>query len=77
MRIHFTSIVARGHVDRGLINETNDLNVVGGFQPLETSDGVSGNETGSVTSLSTPGHHLSFKVCDGGVWLRRGPKTEV
>jgi translation elongation factor EF-Tu-like GTPase len=51
MRIQFTSIVARGNINFGLINEANYLNVVGGLQILQTRKGSSRNETGTMTRL--------------------------
>jgi hypothetical protein len=41
VRVHFTSPVHRilGHVNVGLVNETNNLDVVGSFHKLETGNG--------------------------------------
>jgi len=49
VRVHFTSVVTGEHVNLGLVDETNDLDVIGSSQILHTSNGSSRNETCTMT----------------------------
>jgi len=75
--VHLTTVVIRRHVEFGLVDEAHGLDVVRGLQELDTSQGASGNETGTVARLAAPGNHLAFDFTDGLSWSAGGPKTEV
>jgi hypothetical protein len=77
VRVEFTSRVIRGNVDELLLDETGDLDVVGGLHELETSDGTLGDDTGTITRLCAPSDTLTLDVTDEGVWLRGTPEAEV
>ena len=49
MWVHLTTVIANSDVDLCLVDETDDLNVVRGFQELDTGYGTSGYEASSVT----------------------------
>ena len=75
--VELTTKVIRGQVNLGLINETSDLEVRLGLDELETSDGTSGDETGTTSGLGTPGDLLMFGLTNGGAGVGGGPKTPV
>jgi len=75
--VHLTSRVTRCHVDFGLVHEAYDLDVVGGRQHLDTSEGAIGDEASTVASLAAPGNHFALNISHGLVWRTRGPKTKV
>lgn len=61
--VHFTSIVILIQVDVGLIDETSDLDVVVGFQVLETGNSTSRNETCTMM-LGAPSNHFALSCTD-------------
>ena len=75
--IKFSSVVISGEVDEGLVNETNDLDVVWGRHKLNTLEGIGRDEASAMTGLSAPGDFLLFRVSDGRGTGRRSPKTEI
>lgn len=77
VRVHFTSVVVSGHVNLGLVNEANDLDVVRGFQVLNTGDGFSRNKTCPATWVCTPGNHLAFYFANSLAWFWWSPEAEV
>lgn len=64
MRIELSSSVIRDQIDLCLVNETNNLDVSGGSEVLNTSQGTSRNQTGTVTLLGTPSDLLTLGVAD-------------
>lgn len=77
VRVHLTSIVARDHVDLGLVNETDDLNVIGGLGVLDTVEGASGDETSTVLGLGAPCDHDTLDITNLLAIVRGGPQAEV
>jgi len=75
--IHFTSPVTALQVDLGLVNETNDLDVVGCAHELNTLKSIVGDEPSAVTGLGAPGDHFPFSVGDNRVGSGWGPKAEI
>ena len=77
MRVELTAEVIGGHVDLGLVQERDDLDVRGGAQKLNTGDGTRGDETGTATRLGAPCDFLTFGLTDGGRALGGSPDTPV
>lgn len=51
---YLTTLITCCNVDFGLVNETNDLEVVLCIEPLSTSDGTRGNEASAVSRRGAP-----------------------
>ena len=77
MRIKLSSAIVGSHVDLGLVNKANDLEIVRSLHELKTGDGTSGDETGTTSGLGTPGDLLVFGLTNGGAGVGCGPKTPV
>jgi len=75
--VEFSSVVVGTEVDEPLVDETDDLNVVGGLHELDTLEGTSGDETRSMTGLGAPGDFFVFRLADGGGTIRRCPQAEI
>lgn len=75
--VEFSSKVVGGKVDVGLVDETDDLDVVGGPHELNTLEGASRDETRSVTGLGAPGDFLLLRLTDSGGTGGRCPKAEI
>ena len=77
VRVHFTSIVVSAHVDLGLVDKTNDLDIIRGLHELNTLEGTTGNKTSAVLRLRAVSDSFAFSVSDDRVRVRRAPETEV
>ena len=77
MRVKLSSEVIGLEVDAPLVDETDDLDVVGSLHELNTPKHASGDETGAVAGLGTPGNFRLFRVGDGGGTGWRCPEAEV
>ena len=77
MRIKFSSIVIGGHVNKGLVDITGNLNVFAGDEQLNAIEGTRWDEAGAVTGLGTPSNNNGLGITNGGVRLRGSPDTEV
>jgi hypothetical protein len=76
VRVKLSSEVICRYIDEGLVNETDDLDIVGGPRELNTFESTSGDETTAMTRLGTPGNFLMFRIADGfDLW--RCPEAEV
>jgi hypothetical protein len=75
--VHLSSTVIGLHVDLGLIDVADDLNVVGSLHELDTGKGTSGDQTSATTGLGAPCDGLSLGVANNRVGLRWSPNTEV
>jgi len=75
--VELSSEVVGTEVDEPLVDETDDLNVVGGLHELDTLEGTGWDETRSVTGLGAPGDFFVFCLADGGGTIRRCPEAEV
>lgn len=65
MGIQLASVVIRSDIDLGLVNETGDLDVVGGLDELHALQGSRGDDTSTVARLCAPGDFLAFGITDG------------
>ena len=75
--IELSSKVVGSEVDEGLIDETNDLDVVGGPHELDTLKSSGRDETGSMAGLGAPCDFLLFGFPDGGGTIGGRPEAEV
>lgn len=75
--IELSSAVVSLEVDQRLVDETDDLKVVGSPHELNTLKSASGDQTGTMPRLGAPSDFLSFRVTDGLGTRRRCPKAEV
>ena len=75
--VEFSSEVIALEVDEGLVDKTDDLDVVWGPHELNTLKGISGDETSAMTGLSAPCDFLLFRLTDGGGAGRGRPETEI
>ena len=75
--VELSSEVIRLEVDEGLVDKTDDLDVVWGPHKLNTLESTSGDETRAMTRLSAPRDFLLFRLTDGGGAGRGCPETEI
>jgi len=73
MGVKLSSGVIGLEVDEGLVDETNDLEIVRSPHELDTLKGGLGNQTSTMTGLGAPGDFFSFRVTDGLGTVRRCP----
>ena len=64
--IELSFVVVGTKVDEPLVNETDDLSVVGGLHELNNLEGTSGDEVRTVIGLGAPGGFFMFRPVDGG-----------
>lgn len=77
MRVKFTSEIIGSQVNLGLVDETDDLNVVGRLHELDTLEGTLGNNSSTMAGLGAPGNFELFGVANGCWPGWRSPKTEI
>lgn len=75
--VELSSCVIGLQVDLGLVNETNDLHVIGCPHELHTLKSPSGNGTSTTARLCAPGDLLAFGIRNKGIRFGWSPKTEV
>jgi hypothetical protein len=77
MGIKLTTEIAGLKVDLGLVDEANNLNVIGSFHELDPLESASGDEAGAAARFCTPSDFFTFRVCDEGVGLCWSPEAEI
>jgi hypothetical protein len=77
MRVQLPSKVIGGEVGLGLIDETDDLDVVWGPHELDTLESPAGDKASAVARLGAPRDGLMFGLTDGGRAIRWRPNTEI
>jgi len=77
VRVEFSSTIISLDVDEFLVDVTSDLDVVGSLHELETSDGASWDQTGTVAWFGAPSDTFTFNVADELVWFLGSPQAEV
>jgi len=77
MRVHLSSRVIGREVGLGLVNETDDLDIVWRPHELDTLESTSGYKTRAMTRLGAPRDGLMLRLTDGGGSSRRTPNTEI
>jgi len=75
--VKLSSVIVRLQVDLGLINKSNNLNVIGGLHELDTLEGSRREHTGTITGLRAPGNLLVLGLSDCGRSVGWSPETEV
>lgn len=77
MGVQLSSRVIGFEVGLGLVNETDDLNIVWGLHELDTLESTTGDKTGAMTGFGTPRDGLALDLANGGGSSRRTPNTEI
>jgi hypothetical protein len=77
VRVEFTTIVTFLDIDKGLLNEADDLDVIGSLHELDACQRARGNQTSSMAGLCAPCDFLAFRVSDSGVRVNGCPKAEI
>ena len=77
VRVKFPPKVIGGEVDLGLVDKTDDLDVVWGPHELNTPESTTGDKTGPMTRFGTPGDFLLFRLADGGGTGGGCPEAEI
>jgi len=77
MGIQFTTRVTVFDVNESLLDEADDLHIIGRPHELDTGEGALGYEPGTATRLGAPGNFLAFSIGDEGVGFARRPEAEV
>jgi hypothetical protein len=77
MRIQFSSSIVRYQIDESLVNEPNDLDVIGSSHKLNALEGTRGNGARPPARLGAPCYFLAFGVGDERIWCGRSPKAEI
>jgi len=75
--VHLTSKVVLEHVDLGLVDEANDLDVVGGLHELDARQGTRGDQTGTMARLRAISDHDPFDITDFLAHIGGTPEAEV
>lgn len=75
--VEFSSRVISLNVDQVLLDETSDLDIVGGPDELDTSEGTVGDATSTISGLGAPGNALTLNVTDEGIGFWWAPEAEV
>lgn len=75
--VHLSSTIIRGHVDLGLVNVTNNLDIVGSLHKLDTSKGAGGNQASAAAGLGAPCNSLALRVANNRIGFRRSPNAKV
>jgi len=75
--IQFPSRIARFDVNLALVDEPNDLNVIGCPHELDTLKRTGRNGTSATTRLRAPCNFLTFGVGNERVRFGRGPEAEI
>lgn len=71
VRIEFTSEIIGSQVDLGLVNETDDLDIVRCFHELNTLESSRWDDSGTMSRLGAPGNFELFGVTNSG-WASWG-----
>ena len=64
-------------VDEGLVDESDDLDVIWCFHKLDTFEGAGWDEAGAAAWFCAPGDFLAFCVGDEGVGVFWCPEAEI
>ena len=75
--VKFSSVVIRGQVKHGLVEEGDDLEVRRGLEELDTGDSTGGDQASAVAGLGAPCDFLTFGVTDGSGAGGRSPNTPI
>ena len=65
MRVKLSSVIISLHVEHGLVEERDDLEVGWGTEELDTLDRTVGDETSAAAWLRAPSNFLGLGICNG------------
>jgi hypothetical protein len=77
VRVHLTSRVVRFDVDLLLVNQTRDLDIVGGLHELNALESTGGDDTSTTARLCAPSNGLSLGITDNRVRFGSTPQAKV
>ena len=77
MRVHLASRIIGSEVDEGLVDKTDDLDVVGGPHELNALESATGDEASSMTGLGAPRDSFVFSLANGGRTIWWTPDAEI
>lgn len=77
MGVHLPSPITCLYIDLRLIDEPNDLHVVGCFDKLHAPERVVRDEACAASGFGAPRDHIAFHITDDGVGFNGGPEAEV
>lgn len=77
MRVKLSSRIPVLNVDLGLVNKTDDLNVVRSSHELDAFEGASWDETGAVSGFGAMSDFLAFGIGNERIGFGRGPEAEI
>lgn len=75
--VELSSTIVTRHVDQGLINECNKLQIIRSLEQLYTLKSTFRNQTTTVTLLGAPSDLNTLGVCDVSVRLGGSEDTEI
>lgn len=77
MGVHLTTTIRRVDVNTGLVEGTSDEEVAGSLEELDTGEGASRDDTGTMAWLGAEGDGLGLLVTNQAVRIGRAPDAEV
>lgn len=77
MGIHLASSVTSDHINLGLVDEPDDLDVVGALDKLNTGESTVWDDTRAVPWLGAPSNHLSLNLSYGFTRAGWCPEAEI
>ena len=77
MRIQLPALVALLDINQRLVDEPDDLQVIGGAHELDAGEGVVRYDAAAAAWLGAPCNFLALRVCDGRVGFGGCPEAEV
>ena len=77
MRIQLPALIALLDINQRLVDEPDDLQVIGGAHEPHAGEGVGRYDAGAAAWLRAPCNFFALCVCDGRVGFGGCPEAEV
>ena len=77
MWIQLPILIGLLDINQHLVNEPDDLQVIGRTHELDAGEGVGRHDAGAAAWLGAPCDFFALRVCDGRVGFGRRPEAEV
>ena len=77
MRIQLPTLVALLDINQRLVDESDDLQVIGGLHELDAGEGVGRYHAGAAAWLGAPCNFFALHVCYGRVRFGGCPEAVV
>jgi hypothetical protein len=77
MGVKLTTLVSSCNIDLCLIQESDDLNIVGCIKQLNACNGAPGNTATTMTLLRAPSDLIALSVTNGRIGLRGSERAKV